>query len=65
GLVKTIHHPRIVPQLPEIREILAQPVRSIRATELFRLSYAGLTRVSIDLRKGALFKDGLPGQARQ
>jgi hypothetical protein len=31
-----------------------------------RLSYAGLTRVSIKLRKKRFLKaDGLPGQARQ
>jgi hypothetical protein len=28
-------------------------------------SYAGLTRVSINLRKKHFEKDGLPGQARQ
>src|SRR6202035_466177 len=30
-----------------------------------RLSYAGLTRVSITLRKSLAKEDGLPGQARQ
>jgi hypothetical protein len=36
-----------------------------RRAPLAQSSYAGLTRVSITLRKARFEADGLPGQARQ
>jgi hypothetical protein len=36
-----------------------------RRVQLAQSSYAGLTRVSINLRKKHFEEDGLPGQARQ